>query len=192
MFQETDTKTTDAAASGEREGVVRGVWWLALGTLVSAVACWIWLIPAVSSAGYSVATTTSDPVLAQVSDSELSAALASMGGTPDFLARFKPDSKRCAEPLAWVMLSRPSGEVTGRVRIQSGTYVSPLFEPSDVAVRVAIPFPSPYETGHGTLSVLGSGRTILALMPAWRPYVSGKASVPVSWSVGKKCARANG
>ena len=192
MFQETQSTAHDTDRARSR-GSVPGMWWLALATVLCAIGCWFWLIPAVSSPTGNVATAPGDPVLAQVTDGVLTNAVATMNGTPDFFTRFKPGNRTCAEPLAWVMVSRRSGEMAGSIRIRSGTYISPLIEPSDVPVRVALPYPAPYETGRGTLSVLGSGaRPIIALMPAWKPYVSGMASVPVMWDVGKKCARANG
>jgi hypothetical protein len=192
MFQEADAKAIDAARPRDQEGIP-GLWWLAIATLLSAIACWFWLIPAVSPTRGAAAPGPVEAELAQVEEGDIVGALTTMVGGPDFLARFRPSNRSCAQPLAWVTVSRAPGQPGGAVRLRSGTYVSPLFDLSDVPRRVAIPYPAPYETGHGTLTVLASGgRPVIALSPAWKPAVyNGQDSQAVSWSV-RKCRRAHG
>jgi hypothetical protein len=54
---------------------------------------------------------------------------------------------------------------------------------SDVPVRVAIPYPGPYEMGRGTLMVMvTSGNVVVALQPAWRVSAqNGQVSHEVTW-----------
>jgi hypothetical protein len=194
MILNSREKTVDSAWPEDRARIRSG-WWLALGTMLFAAACWFWLIPTVLPQARASAAAAGDPKLAEVQAGDIDGGLSTMDGTPDFFARFKPANRRCAEPLAWVTVSRPAGLTTGPVRIRSGSYVSPLFELSDAPLRVAIPFPAPYQAGQGTLTVLANGsRPIIALFPAWKPYVNGQASVLVHWTPADddKCIRGNG
>jgi hypothetical protein len=199
MFQDSRKKAADTARSEgrdrqeDRQGP-RSVWWLALGTLLSAAACWFWVIPTVWPQARAN-TAAGESRLARVQPRDVDGAFASMDGSADFLARFKPGNRKCAEPLAWVMVSRPPGFATGPIRIRSGNYVSPLFELTDAPQRVAIPFPAPYQVGQGILSVLASGSNpIISLFPSWHPRVYGQASVQVRWTPDEdgKCAPGNG
>jgi hypothetical protein len=190
------TTAVDTAWSEDRARPrTRSVWWLALGTLLSAAACWFWVIPTVWPQARANTTGTGDSRLARVQPGDVDGALTSMDGPADFFAKFKPGTRKCAEPLAWVMVSRPPGFATGPIRIRSGNYVSPLFELTDAPQRVAIPYPAPYQVGQGILSVLSTGSTpIISLFPSWRPRVSGQASVPVHWDpdADGKCGQGNG
>lgn len=194
MFQGADTKAVGAARPREREKAP-GVWWLAIATLLSAVVCWFWLIPAVSStANNESRAAISEVALASVDDGDVAAALATMIGPPEFLEKFKPSDKECAQPLAWLSISRSPGQPAGEVRIRSGAYISPLFSLPDAPLRIAIPYPAPYQTGHGTLTVFANGgRPTVELVPAWKIVApGGLENHAVSWRPIRKCARPNG
>jgi len=60
-------------------------------------------------------------------------------------------------------------------------------------VRVAIPYPAPYEAGQGILSVLLGGEATVALTPAWN--ISPKAGVTeraVTWQPSESCVHGDG
>ena len=97
----------------------------------------------------------------------------------------------CGRRLAWVTVVRAPGEPSGRIRLQSGSYVSPVFELTGTPVRVAIPFPAPYATGHGTIAVVGTTDAIVALTPSW--HVRANAGIQareVSWTPVAGCPTA--
>ena len=65
------------------------------------------------------------------------------------------DAKNCKAPLAWVTLTqRPSGH-GGMVRVRSGSYLSPPIKLTPTPQRIAIPYPAPYPTGRGVLTLVG-------------------------------------
>jgi len=66
--------------------------------------------------------------------------------------------KSCKVPMASVAMVASPGSGDGMVRIRSGSYLSPAFRVTAVALRVAIAFPAPYATGHSVLSVIRRGR----------------------------------
>lgn len=129
--------------------------------------------------------------LAQVDDQDVPAALNTMGGSRAFQAQFKQRLVGCPRPLAWVSLSRDRpGEATA-VRLRSGNYVSPNLSLMDTPVRIAIPYPAPYELGHGTLSVIATGGdAVVSLLPVWRVAAdTGMISHEVTWRPRTRCAR---
>lgn len=129
--------------------------------------------------------------VAEVAPSELPAALGTLSGTPRQLAQMA-ERDSCGRRLAWVTLVRAPGQPSGRTRLQSGSYVSPSFELIDTPVRVAIPFPAPYPSGHGTISVLGTATgAIVALTPAWHVAAQdGMQAREVSWTPAAGCPAA--
>jgi hypothetical protein len=64
------------------------------------------------------------------------------------------DAKNCKAPLAWVTLTQRNGH-GGMVRIRSGLYQSPPIKLSPTPQRVAVPYPAPYPTGRGVLTLVG-------------------------------------
>lgn len=129
--------------------------------------------------------------VAEVAPGELPAALETVSGTPGQLAQMA-ERDSCGRRFAWVTLVRAPGQPSGRIRLQSGSYVSPSFELIDTPVRVAIPFPAPYPTGHGTISVLGTATgAIVALTPAWHVAAQdGMQAREVSWTPAAGCPAA--
>jgi hypothetical protein len=75
------------------------------------------------------------------------------------------------------------------IRLRSGNYISPNFSLTDAPVRVALPYPAPYEAGHGTLSVIAvGGEATVSLLPPWRVVGgSGLASHEVTWHPRIRC-----
>jgi hypothetical protein len=129
--------------------------------------------------------------LAQVDDQEIAPALNTMGGPRSFQAQFKSESATCPKPLAWVSITRDKPGPAIAVRVRSGNYISPTFSLAEAPIRVAIPYPAPYELGYGTLSVIAAGGdAIVSLLPAWR--VAGGAGLTahdVTWHPRARCER---
>jgi hypothetical protein len=98
------------------------------------------------------------------------------------------DAKNCKAPLAWVTLTqRPSGH-GGMVRVRSGTYVSPPIKLTPTPQRLAIPYPSPYPTGRGVLTLVGEADQVgFYLRPGGVHDVNGTYPVNVRWQVRNPC-----
>jgi hypothetical protein len=76
------------------------------------------------------------------------------------------DAKRCRVPLAVLTIAKGTSQVGSNFRIRSGSYVSPYFTVADGTQRIAVPYPSPYGQGSGTLVVEGNATgAILGLSP---------------------------
>ena len=133
--------------------------------------------------------------LAEVDEHDIAGALTTTGLPNAARARFQAGKDgACRRPLAWVSLASAPGEPPSRVRLISGAYYSPIFEVSATPIRVAIPFPAPYETGHGTLSAIDvGGSATISLLPGWRVSAQeGKSTRAVTWRPVKNCGPGNG
>jgi hypothetical protein len=198
MAQNSQQQRPVSAADSVRkdhQSRVPGLWSSAAVAALSGVVCWIWLMSSTSismtSEGGGEGVVSE---LAQVDDQDVTAALTTMGGSTAFLSQFKERTTGCPRPLAWVTLARSPGQPAGTVRLKSGSYYSPVFNLSDVPMRVAIPYPTPYETGQGTLTVMHTGGSAtVALLPAWRVPAQGVAAThDVTWHSSNRCQRPNG
>jgi hypothetical protein len=97
------------------------------------------------------------------------------------------DARNCKAPLGWVTLTQKNGH-GGMVRIRSGTYVSPPIKLTPTPQRVAIPYPAPYPTGRGVLTLLGEADQVgFFLTPGGIHDVNGTYSVNVRWQVRNPC-----
>src|SRR5216683_2236762 len=94
------------------------------------------------------------------------------------------DAKNCKVPLAWVTLTqRPSGH-GGMVRVRSGQYLSPPIKLTTAPQRVAVPYPAPYPTGRGVLTLVGEADQVgFYLTPGGVHDVNGTYPVNVRWQV---------
>ena len=94
-------------------------------------------------------------------------------------------AKECSVPLAQVAIWKTPGASGGAIRIRSGGYISPVFTLTDAPQRVAIPFPAPYATGQGVISVEGTADgAVISVAPAWHiNSLVGSASLNVVWTV---------
>jgi hypothetical protein len=98
------------------------------------------------------------------------------------------DAKNCKVPLAWVTLTQRPGGNGGMVRVRSGNYLSPPIKLTPVPQRVAVPYPAPYPTGRGVLTLLGEADQVgLYLTPGGVHDVNGAYSVNVRWQVRNPC-----
>ncbi len=130
--------------------------------------------------------------LADVGPDEIGAALATLAVSPEQAAQFRA-REACRRKLAWVTIAGQPHQPTGRIRLQSGRYMSPAFELTDVPVRVALPYPAPYPTGHGTIAVVGTTSDAnVALTPPWPVAAQqGFQSREVTWTPLGACPAAH-
>jgi hypothetical protein len=76
------------------------------------------------------------------------------------------DAKRCRVPLAVLTIAKGTAQVGSNFRVRSGSYMSPYFTVADGIERIAVPYPSPYGQGGGTLVIEGNATgAILGLNP---------------------------
>ena len=184
----TERDASLAEATQGRQNGVPGIWLAAMMTIFCFVISGAWL----ASDPTTASTSAGDFVpseLAQVADNDIDGALGTMSGDSGFLAQFKQRADGCQRPLAWVSLAGGSAQPPAKIRLQSGSYFSPVFDVTDVPVRVAIPYPAPYEAGRGTLTAIDvGGSAVIALMPAWR-VLGRNAGIThqVLWHPNKRC-----
>jgi hypothetical protein len=101
-------------------------------------------------------------------------------------------AKECSVPLAQVAIWKTPGASGGAIRIRSGSYTSPVFTLTDAPQRVAIPFPAPYASGQGVISVESVGGAadgaVISVSPAWHiNSLPGSASLDVVWTPKDPC-----
>jgi hypothetical protein len=160
--------------------------------VISGVVCWFWLVSGRANPLQAAAPNVSE--LTEVEEADVTGALTTMSPSNAMLAEFqKKQDGSCRRPLAWVTLVSAPGESPSRIRLISGSYYSPLFEVSATPIRVALPFPAPYETGQGVLTAIDAGGSAtISLLPAWRVSVQdGKTTRPVTWHPVKSCGPRN-
>jgi hypothetical protein len=178
-----------AEARQSSQGAIPGLWLAAAAMTLSAIVCGTWLALGVGAANNPPgAAGSAASELSQVDDKDVDGAVATLDGNAAFVAQFR-QSAGCSRPLAWVSLMRGPGQPPAKIRLQSGAYFSPIFDLSDSPARVAIPYPAPYESGHGSLTafVIG-GRAVVALLPAWQvSEQSSSRTRQVVWHPNKRC-----
>ena len=121
--------------------------------------------------------------LAEVAPQDMTAALGTVEEAP-VRSAWSKDPTACDARLAWVTLMLDPGQPAGRIRLQSGNYLTPVFQLTEAPVRVALPYPAPYAAGRGTISVLGAtSDAVVALTPPWRVPARGRAHArQVTWT----------
>ena len=175
-----------ARATTDEGGAARapGLWQAALVAALSAV-----LFVALARAPHDgEAASTSLSRLAEVAPADVADALNTVDAPSQERAAIVAQ-KQCGHPLAFVTIMRSPGLPDGRIRLRSGSYFSPAFELADRPVRVALPYPAPYASGHGTIAVLGAtANAVVALAPAW-PVLAGRPSQTrnVTWQPSGEC-----
>jgi hypothetical protein len=99
------------------------------------------------------------------------------------------DAKRCRVPLAVLTIAKGTAQVGSNFRIRSGSYVSPYFTVADGIERIAVPYPSPYGQGSGTLVIEGNATgAILGLNPTKTlSSLPEPQSIPVVWRAVSPC-----
>jgi hypothetical protein len=186
-----DTEARRSVPRRKSQGAPPGTGSAIAIAIISGIICWFWL--GAGRANPFKPAVPDGSNLTEVEESELAGASTTMSLSNALLAQFREGKDgSCRRPLAWVSLASAPGEPPSRIRLISGTYYSPAFEVSAVPVRVAIPFPAPYETGRGVLTVIDvGGSATISLLPAWRVSAQdGKTTHAVTWNPVKSCTPA--
>lgn len=174
---ETGTRSFDLAKSGGawRESLVAGA-----GGVIAGLAAATILIAGPASRP---ASATLDAVAA----AELSDASLSLDQTAGKQAL--DEARQCKVPLAYVTLVTGPGDPPARIRIRSGAYLSPSISITNAPRRVAIPFPAPYASGQGVISIEGTAQNLnLWLAPVrFLPHLAGTDVINVVWTPKNPC-----
>ena len=160
------------------------------GALITAALIAAALAPGLlGTGGSSPAEGSVEPTLSALLPGEIAGALPTLDPVASQTA--VAEAKACKAPLASVVLVRRAGAPasSGMVRIRGGDYLSPPFAVTDVPQRIALPYPAPYPTGRGVLSVIGEASDVwLYLTPGWfTPRLNGPQSINVVWTPGNPC-----
>jgi hypothetical protein len=122
-----------------------------------------------------------------VPQNEISAAATTL--TAQSATALVDEAKSCKTPMATIHISKLPGAAPGMIRIRSGQYLSPVFSLGEMAQSVAIPFPTAYATGIGTITVEGEAdKAVVSLYPAVNiEKLSGSSSISIWWTPDKPC-----
>lgn len=136
--------------------------------------------------GGETAGTPDRPTLSLVRQGDVDQAAGTL--SPDSKTQLVDDAKACKMPLAIVQLTKADTNGGGMIRIRAGSYVSPAFSIGDAPVKVAVPFPAPYATGKGEISIEGTAGVVAQLTPGIKYDPAGGArKIPVWWKTDKPC-----
>jgi hypothetical protein len=98
-------------------------------------------------------------------------------------------AQSCKAPLSTVQIWHDPSAPDSSVQIKSGGYTSPPILLTSAPQTVALPYPAPYATGAGTLTLLGAAKGVdFALSPTLSfATLSGAQPVSVVWTPGNPC-----
>jgi hypothetical protein len=189
QLQQTDSNAKRASYRDSMPGALPAV----AGVALSAALCWIWL-GSVSDRTASATAGVTVSELSEVDQQDIPGALTTIAGSTAFQAQFKDRPSECRQSLAWVSAAAAPGAKASAIRLKSGNYISPVFTLSTTPVRIAIPYPATYETGHGPLTIIGAtNKVVIALTPPWRPPEgTAPATAEVHWAPIKSCGTSHG
>lgn len=184
------SETTARGSTRSGRASLPGAWPALLITMLSAVVFGVWA--GVERAAPIPPSALGESRVAEVSPRDFEAALGTIDASAGEIARARKNA--CANRLASVTIMRAPGQPPGRIRLQSGGYLSPAFELTDMPTRVALPFPAPYAVGQGTIAVLGATTgAVVSLLPAWHvPPDAGLLVRRVTWRPREDCPVAPG
>jgi hypothetical protein len=172
---------------GKKRGPSRGIMIIIIGAVITAGIVTATVFPDLTGAKPSGPAGDAEPALSALAPADITIALPTLDPTTSKAA--VEDAKSCKAPLAWVTLVKRPGSRGGMVRISSGSYLSPPIRLTDAPQRIAIPYPAPYPTGRGALSLVGDADEVwFYLTPGWFVQtLKGSASINVHWTPGNPC-----
>ena len=179
-----DRRPRQEPPRGKKPGSSRGtVIGIAGGLVIAGVAAVV-VLP--SLRGDKPAAVGEESTLEVLVPADINAALPTLD--PGTSKAAVDDAKNCKAPLAWVTLTQRSGGNGGMVRVRSGPYLSPPIKLTPAPQRIAIPYPAPYPTGRGVLTLVGEADQVgFYLTPGRVQDVNGTYSVNVRWQVRNPC-----
>jgi hypothetical protein len=135
----------------------------------------------------SLHTSPNGSKIALVPQNEISAAATTLAAQS--ATALVDEAKSCKTPMATIHISKLPGAAPGMIRIRSGQYLSPAFSLGETAQSVAIPFPTAYATGIGTITVEGEAdKAVVSLYPAVSiDKLSGSSPISIWWTPDKPC-----
>lgn len=133
------------------------------------------------------AGTAARPALTLVKAAEIDKAAETLPS--DEKDKIVAEAKACRAPLGQMRLSKMAADAGGVVRIRAGNYLSPAFNIADGPINIAVPFPAPYETGKGEITVEGAAKDVFVeLTPGLKIDTTGGVQrIPVIWNTSKPC-----
>lgn len=131
--------------------------------------------------GTNLRTTHTGSEIAIVPKGEISAAASTLAGQS--ATGIVDEAKSCKTPMAIITVSKQTGAQPGVIRIRSGAYLSPPFSLAEAPQRIAIPFPTAYATGLGTITVEGeASNAVVSLYPAVNiDKLAGTTPITIWW-----------
>lgn len=137
--------------------------------------------------GASLHTSPNGSKISLVPQNEISAAATTLSAQS--ATALVDEAKSCKTPMATIHISKLPGAAPGMIRIRSGEYLSPAFSLGETAQSVAIPFPTAYATGIGTITVEGeASKAVVSLYPAVSiEKLSGSSPISIWWTPDKPC-----
>jgi hypothetical protein len=169
---------------GKKPGRPRGIVIAIAGAIVTAGIAAVVLLPSITRD--KPAAVGEESTLEVLVPAEINAALPTLD--PGTSKAAVDDAKNCKAPLAWVTLTQRSGGNAGMVRVRSGQYLSPPIKLTPAPQRIAIPYPAPYPTGRGVLTLVGEADQVgFYLTPGRVQDVHGAYSINVHWVVRNPC-----
>ena len=127
------------------------------------------------------------PTVSFVAQGDLSAAATTL--LPSAAGALIEDAQRCRVPLISMSIERGTAPLGSIIRIRSGNYVSPYFSITDSAQRIAVPYPTPYGSGSGIMTVEGNAKGAIVGFNPTQTMVDlpGAKSIPVVWRAVSPC-----
>jgi hypothetical protein len=98
---------------------------------------------------------------------------------PEQAAWLVEEASRCRQPLAHVTVWHSPDTRGGAVSIVSGSYQSPRFTLTAAPSLIAVPYPAPYLTGRGVLTLIGEANNIIVALTPRRNIIDFKGSLPI-------------
>jgi hypothetical protein len=112
-----------------------------------------------------VSDSSAQPTLSYVAQRDISAAATTL--TQSAAGPMVQEAESCKIPLGSVTITRGTADIGSTIRIRSGSYVSPYFTVTEAMQRIAVPYPAPYGSGSGTITIEGNAHgAIVGLTPA--------------------------
>lgn len=177
--QQSDAKHSTASKSSISPAL------LGLGGGVVAAIC---VVGVMLSSGNKPVGTAERPALSLVAKGDIEKASGTIA--PEQKDKIVEEAKACRAPIAQMRISKADTNGRGVIRIRAGNYLSPAFTVGDAPINVAVPFPAPYETGKGEISIEGAATGVFVEMTPGVTVnndTSTLRTVPVWWQTDKPC-----
>jgi hypothetical protein len=175
-----------APGDGKKRGPSRGIVITIIGALITAGIATAAVFPDLIG-GKPSGPAGDEPALSALAPTDITTALPTLDPATSKAA--VEEAKSCKVPLAVLTVAKRPGSRGGMVRLRSGSYLSPPFQLTDTPQRIAHPFPGPYPTGRGVLSLVGDADEVwVHLTPGWFVQtLRGTASINVHWTPRNPC-----